>query len=160
MRTLRLVAVAAAGCAIAAAVALPATAGAGHPASATSIKLFPSKIHPAKNVRTGQILTDTGHHAKKNTPYTCLFIVTKGTKKGTTYGADLTSLKSVTSNGKGVVKCKQTFKPFKVTDTKGKARHCPLTKADAKAGFDCAIGLATSDNTSGSIKTFKAHASK
>jgi hypothetical protein len=162
MRLTRTATVVATGCALAVAATMPATALTHHHSAPArpAIKLFKSTIKPDKNVKTGHTLKMTGKGADPNTDYNCLLLVTHGTKKGATYGADLNSIKTVKSNGAGKVVCKQLFSAYKVTDTKGATRHCPLSKKDAKAGFDCAMGLSTSDNSSGSIKTFKAKKSK
>jgi hypothetical protein len=147
MRINRVLAVAASGAALVAAATLPAAAGPGqHAVGAT--KTFPSTISP-KTVHTGQTLTLKGHGAKKNTAYVCLMIV----DKGTTYGYDLGTLKNVKSTKTGTVTCKQKFKPYSVT-VGGKKRHCPLTAADKKAKFRCAVAVATTDKSSATIGYF------
>jgi hypothetical protein len=153
MRISKFMAVAVGGCALAAAVTLPATAGtAHHSVGATKTKQFPSTLTP-KSVKPGQTITLKGHGAKKKTNYSCLFIVIKGAN----YGADYNSLKGVKSGKTGKVSCKLKFEAFKATPVDGgKARHCPLKKADKKAGFKCAVAISTTDMTSASRDFFTA----
>jgi hypothetical protein len=152
MRISKLMAVGAAGCALAAAVTLPATAGtAHHPAVASKTKEFPSTLTP-KSVKPGQTITLRGHGALKKTSYDCLFIVIKGAN----YGTDLHSLKPVTSTKSGKVTCKLKFEAFSAKPLSGPTRHCPLKKADKKAGYKCAVAISTLNMKSASRDFFTA----
>jgi hypothetical protein len=154
MRISKLLAVTTAGCAVAAAVALPAAAGAlgasHHPAVASKTKQFPSTLTP-KVVRPGQTLTLKGHGAKKNTSYSCVFVVIKGSNY--TIG----SIKNVKSTKKGKITCKRKFEPYTATSLSGgKSHHCPLTKKDKKAHWRCALAVSTLDKSSATIAYFTA----
>jgi hypothetical protein len=151
MRISKVLAVATAGFALAAAATIPATAGTTHNAAAKT-KQFKSSIKPT-TVKEGQTMTLKGHGAKKNTSYTCVVVVIKGSN----YGLDSNSLTSVTSSSSGKVTCKQKFEAFSATPINGgKARHCPLKKADKKAKFRCAIAVSTIDKKSATISYFTA----
>lgn len=148
MRISKTLAVAASACAIATAAAIPATAGvAHHPASKGTFK---STISP-NPVHSGQTLTLKGSGALKNTSYTCVIVVIKGKNYGLAPG----SLTPVKSNSKGKVTCKHTFTSFSAS-VGGKTRHCPLTKADKKAGFQCGMAVSTADQKSNTISYFTA----
>lgn len=146
-----------AGIAIAAGGAIPASA-ASHHAAHTSVttKKFPITLTPHKNVKAGQTIHAVGRHAKKNTGYDCVLIVDKGAN----YALDTNSIKPVKSNGSGVVRCSQKFAKYSGVDLHGVTRHCPLTKADAKAGFKCAVAISTVDKSSGNRAVFTAKGSK
>jgi hypothetical protein len=157
MRIGKLMAVTATGCALAAAIAIPATAGAGHAAPASHpaagkhgtfhSSLSPKVAHPG----TKMTLKATG--AKKKTSYTCIFAIVKGKA----HGENLNNTKSVTSTKKGKFSCSLKFHPFKET-VSGKVRHCPLTKADKKAKVKCGFAAADPLDSTGSntIQYFKA----
>jgi hypothetical protein len=155
MKNTRRIAIAVPGLMIAASVAMaPALAA----PSTTPGTAFSSHATPAKNVKSGEVVTVTGTKAETGTQFDCLFVVTHGKA----YGADIASARLVKSTTSGKITCKQTFRPFTVS-VSGKARHCPLTAADAKAGFACGIALGdapTMGQTSQSMATFKAHGSK
>jgi hypothetical protein len=148
MRISKVMAVTAAGCALAAAAALPA-AGASHGAVA-STKQFKSTLTPS-TVKVGQTMTLKGHGALKNTGYDCVVVVIKGTA----YGLDSASIKPVTSTKTGAVTCAQKFTAFSAS-VGGKTRHCPLTKADKKAKFRCGVAVSTPTKTSATIAYFTA----
>jgi hypothetical protein len=147
MRISKFMAVAASGAALVAAATLPAAAGTAQH-SVGSTRTFPSTISPS-TVHTGQTLTLKGHGALKSTKYACVLIVDKGTK----YGLDITSLKYVKSTSTGKVTCTQKFKPFSATVGSTK-RHCPLTSADKRAGFRCAMAVSTLNKSSATIGYF------
>ncbi|HTR71197.1 MAG TPA: hypothetical protein VMH41_13345 [Mycobacteriales bacterium] len=130
---------------------LSLAAAATVPASAGSNGTFHSTLTP-KTAHKGTKLTIKGTHARKKATFDCLFVVIKGK---THYGPDLGSLKKVKSTKKGKVSCTLTFKPFEET-VSGKARHCPLSKADKKAHYKCAIAMSTSDQKSNTIQYFTA----
>ena len=139
MRISKLMAVGAAGCAIAAAVAIPAAAGAhpshaAHPAGKNGT--FHSTLSP-KTAHTGTKMTLKATGAEKKTSYLCLFAIVKGTQ----HGQDLNNAISVKSTKKGTFSCSLKFKPFSAT-VAGKTRHCPLKKADKKAGVKCGFAAA------------------
>jgi hypothetical protein len=145
------------GIAIAATGALPAAAAPHHAAhESVTTKKFPITLTPHKNVKIGQTIHAVGRHAKANTTYACVLIVDKGAN----YGIDSGSIKFAKSNKSGVVRCSQTFAKYSVTDQKNVTRHCPLTKADSKAGFSCAVAISTTDMKSGNRAIFTAKASK
>jgi hypothetical protein len=152
MRIPKVLAVTASGCALAAAIAIPATAGAAHTAK---------PAHPAKpagthgtlhssvsthTVKKGTKITLKASGAKKKTSYLCLFALVKGANAN---GPNLTNTKSVKSSKKGKFSCTLTFKPFKET-VAGKVRHCPLTKADKKAKVQCGFAAADPADSTGS----------
>lgn len=147
MRISKLMAVGAAGCALAAAVTLPAMAGpANH--SVASTKQFPSTLTP-HSVKPGQTLTLKGHGAKKNTNYSCVLVVIKGSNY--TIGP----IKNVKSTKKGKVTCKVTYHPYTAMSlTGGKSHHCPLSKADKKAHWRCGVAVSTTDKSSATIQYF------
>lgn len=152
MRISKLMAVAASGCALTAAVTLPATAGtAHHPAVASKTKQFPSTLSPT-SVKPGQTITLKGHGALKKKGYDCLLIVIHGAN----YYADLNSLRTATSTRKGKLTCKVKYEPFSGKPSSGPTRHCPLKKADKKAGFKCAVAASTPDMKSASRDFFTA----
>ncbi|HVT20109.1 MAG TPA: hypothetical protein VHE57_01815 [Mycobacteriales bacterium] len=135
MRIQRTTGVAAAACALSAAVALPAG---GAPAAA----VFHSTLTPT-TIHVGDTYKLTSSHAIPSTSYSCLEIVTKGTA----YGYSLATLKQVVSSATGHLTCKQTYQAFTAT-VNGKTRHCPQTKADRKAHVRCGIAMSTSDQSS------------
>jgi hypothetical protein len=153
MRISKLMAVGAAGCALAAAVTLPATAGtaAHHPAVASKTKQFPSTLTP-KSVKPGQTLTLKGHGALKSTTYNCLLIVIKGAN----YYPDTASIVFPKSTKSGKITCHIKYKPFSGKPLSGPVRHCPLTKKDKKAGFKCAVAVSTTNMKSASRDFFTA----
>jgi putative lipoic acid-binding regulatory protein len=156
MRINRYVTVAISGCAIAAAAAIPAVAGAGHaahPARPAGVNgtfhstLTPKVAHPG----TKMTLKATGAEHKKN--YICIFAIVKGKA----HNQDLFNTTTVKSSKKGTFHCSLTFHPFKETIA-GKVRHCPLTKADKKAGVKCGFAAADPLNStkSNTIQYFTA----
>jgi hypothetical protein len=137
MHISKYLAVAASGCALAAAVALPAIAGAAHPAHPSGTHgTFHSTLTP-KVAHKGTRMTLKASGAEKKTSYLCLFALVKGTQ----HGQELNNTASVTSSKKGTFHCTLTFKPFTAI-VAGKTRHCPLTKADKKAGVKCGFAAA------------------
>jgi hypothetical protein len=151
MRISKLMAVAAAGCALVTAVTLPAVAGpAHHPAAKAQTKTFPSTLTP-HTVKPGQTLTLKGHGAKKSTSYSCVLVVIKGANY--TIGP----IKNIKSTKKGKVTCKVTYHPYTATSlTGGKSHHCPLSKADKKAHWRCGVAVSTLDKSSATIQYFTA----
>lgn len=148
MRISKTLAVAASACALATAAAIPATAGAAHhPASKGTFK---STISP-NPVHSGQTLTLKAHGALKSTSYTCTQLVIKGK----TYGLAPGTLKVLKSSSKGKITCKETFNKFSAS-VGGTTRHCPLTKADKKAHYQCAMAVSTTDQKSNTISYFTA----
>jgi len=151
MRISKLMAVAATGCALAAAAAIPATAGAAHPAATSRTHTFPSTLTP-KTVKPGQTLTLKGHGAKKSTAYSCVLVVIKGAQ----YDIDL-HIKTVHSTKTGTVTCKMKYEPYTATSlTGGKSHHCPLSAADKKAHWKCGLAVSTTDKSSATIQYFTA----
>jgi hypothetical protein len=137
MRISKLIAVGASGCALVAAVTLPAMAGPSHHAQPSSTTgTLHSTLSP-KTAHKGTKMTLKASGAEKKTGYLCLFALVKGTS----HGQELTNTKSVTSSKKGKFSCTLTFKPFTAT-VAGKTRHCPLTKKDKKAGVKCGFAAA------------------
>jgi hypothetical protein len=154
MRIPKVLAVAATGCALVAAVAVPASAHAGHaarPAVASKSKVFKTTLSPKSGIKTGTKLTLKGTGAQKNARFSCVLIVIKGTK----YALDGGSLSGATSTKKGVVTCHATFKPFSGT-VGGKKVSCPTTKANKKAGYKCAFAVSNSAQTDSGISYFTA----
>ena len=151
MRISKLMAVGAAGCALAAAVTLPAVAGpAHHPAAKAQTKTFPSTLTP-HTVKPGQTLTLKGHGAKKSTSYSCVLVVIKGSNY--TIGP----IKNVKSTKKGKVTCKMTYHPYKtISLTGGAGKQCPLTKAEKKGHWRCGVAVSTTDKSSATIQYFTA----
>jgi hypothetical protein len=137
MRITKLMAVAASGCALAAAVTLPAIAGTSHQSRpAGTHGTFHSTLTP-KVAHKGTRMTLKASGAEKKTNYLCLFAIVKGTA----HGQELSNVASVTSTKHGTFHCSLTFKPFKAV-VAGKTRHCPLTKADRKAHVVCGFAAA------------------
>jgi hypothetical protein len=152
-----------AGIALAAGGALPAAAAshhsaASHHASHASVttKKFPITLTPHKNVKIGQTIHAVGRHALKNTGYDCVLIIDKGAN----YAADYSKIVGATSSKTGVVRCSEKFTSYSAKDLHGVTRHCPLTKADAKAGFSCAVAISTINMKSGNRAVFTAKGSK
>jgi hypothetical protein len=140
MRISKLLAAAAAGLALAAAVMVPAMAGTSHPSHAARPAGKHGNLHSTltpKVARPGTRMTLRVSGAEKHTGYTCIFALVKGSS----HGEDLANFTSATSSKKGRFHCSLTFKPFKAT-VAGKVRHCPLTKADRKAGVKCGFAAA------------------
>jgi hypothetical protein len=156
MRISKVLAVAAAGCALAGGAMLPAAAGASH--SATKAKPAVASGHVFHTTlsthapRKGQVMTLTGTGAKKKTPYTCVLTVLKGSA----YWVDTSSLKPAKSSKKGKVVCKETYEPYTaVSITGGTTSHkCPLSKKDKKAHYKCGFAVSTTDKTSNGIQYF------
>jgi hypothetical protein len=145
MRFSKALAVSVTGCALAAATALPATAGAAHAAHpAGKNGTFPSSLS-ASVAHPGTTLTLQAHGAKKQTNYFCFFTIVKGKK----HGRDLSNTQTVTSSKKGKFHCSLTFRAFHGT-IGGKTYHCPRTHKDTKAGIKCgfaAVDPATSQRS-------------
>jgi hypothetical protein len=141
-----------AGLTLVAGATAPALGATHHPNAGT---VFKSSVSPSRNVTPGTTMTMKSSSAKPKTSYYCVFIVLKGSD----YAADTGSATLVKSNKKGHVSCTKTFQPYTATDQNNKTRHCPTTKADAKAGFSCAMSLAdqaTQGQTSASVAKFSA----
>src|SRR4051794_14290011 len=148
MRIPKGLAVASAGVSMAAAVAIPAVAHPAHPASKGTFK---SSVSP-NPVHSGQTLTLRAHGAKKHTSYTCVLIVLHGANYGIGH-----IIGSKTSSRHGKFKCSTTFEPFKAQPVNGgKARHCPTTRKDRKAGWKCGFAASTPDKKSNTVSYFKA----
>jgi hypothetical protein len=156
MRISKLMAVGFSGCALAAAVAIPATAGAGHPAQAAhpagTHGTFHSTLSP-KTAHKGTRMTLKASGAEHKTNYICVFAIVKGKQ----HGQDLLNTATVKSSKHGSFHCSLVFKPFK-EKVAGKVRHCPLTKADKRAGVKCGFAAADPLNStkSNTIAYFKA----
>jgi len=146
MRISKVLAVAAAGCALAAAVALPATAVASHGNVASKTKQFKSTLNH-HTARPGETLVLKGHGAKKSTSYTCVLIVIKGTA----YDIDTGSLKPVKSTSKGKITCRQKYEPYTATSLSGG----PPLKCPAAKGYRCAMAVSTTNKKSATIQYFK-----
>src|SRR5579875_667905 len=122
---------------LAAGAAAPALGGAAqpshaaHPAHPAAAKVFRSSVKPNKNVKPGTTLKLTSSHAKRNTAYSCVLIVIKGS----TYGADTSTIKPAQSNRHGHVSCTQTYRPY--TTNYGKTLHCPPTRSERRKGYSC-----------------------
>jgi hypothetical protein len=154
MRIPKVLAVAATGCALAAAVAVPAAAHpshAGHAAVASNAKVFKTTLSPKSGIKTGTKLTLKGKGAQKNAQFTCVLIVIKGTK----YAINSNSLKVTHSTKKGALTCTEVFKPFSGT-VGGKKVSCPTTKANKKAGYKCALAVSNTAQTDSGISYFTA----
>jgi hypothetical protein len=133
---------------LAATAVLPAAAGVSHhPASKGTFK---STISP-NPAHVGSTLTLKAHGAKKSTAYTCTQLVIKGKNYGLAPG----TLKVLHSSKKGKITCKETFNKFSAS-VGGTTRHCPLTKADKKAHYQCAMAVSTADQKSNTISYFTA----
>ena len=145
MRISRLMAVAAIGCAISGAAAIPALAGPNHSAHpAGTHGTLDSSISP-HTAHNGTRITMHASGAHKKTDYICLFALVKGSQ----HGQNLNNSTSVTSSKKGKFSCSLTFHPFHAT-VAGKVRHCPLTKADKKAHIVCGFAAADPSDPNGS----------
>jgi hypothetical protein len=149
MRIPKVLAVAVTGFAIVGAAAVPAVAHTSHPAAASKSKVFHTTISPKSGVKTGTKLTLKGTGAAKKSQFTCVLIAIKGTK----YAIDSSSLKVTHSNKKGALTCTETFAPFHGT-VGGKKVSCPLTKANKKAGFKCALAVSNTAMTDSGISYF------
>jgi hypothetical protein len=149
MRIRKTLAVAASGCALMAAGILPATASTPHVARQShpvvASKLFHSTLNHHSGVKNGTKLVLRGTGAKKNTLYFCVLVALKGSS----YVTDGNSIHSVTSSGKGVVTCKETFAKYTET-VKGKKFTCPK----APKGYKCGFAASTSDKSSNTIQYF------
>jgi hypothetical protein len=148
MRISKILAVSATGCALAASVALPATAGPAHPAAAGT---FHSTIS-THNPHAGTKVTMKATGAVPKTNYVCIFTIVKGTAHNENPAYDT----SATSSKKGAFTCSLKFKPFKLP-LGGKTYSCPVSKSAAKSGVKC--GFAAADpfkQTSNTIQYFKA----
>ncbi|HEX3707248.1 MAG TPA: hypothetical protein VHV76_11520 [Mycobacteriales bacterium] len=119
-------------------------AASGAPAAAA----YKSTLTP-KNIHVGQTFHITSSHARPSTSYTCVEIVTKGTA----YGYDIASFRSVKSSSAGHVSCSEKYLAFKAT-VAGKVRYCPQTKADLKAHVKCGVAVSTTDMTSETSANF------
>jgi hypothetical protein len=155
MRISKLMAVGASGCALVAAVTLPATAGSAkpaaghHPAVASKTKTFPSTLSP-HSPKPGQTLTLKGHGAKKSTLYTCVLVVIKGAN----YTID-THTKNVKSTKSGKISCKMKYEPYStISITGGAGNHCPVSKKNKKAGYRCGMAVSTTSKSSATIQYF------
>lgn len=148
MRISKFMAVAASGCALAAAVTLPAMAGTAHH-SVRATHQFPSTLTP-KTVHPGQTLTLKGHGAKKSTKYDCVLGVYKGAK----YAVGPITVAKSTKKGK--LTCKVTYHPYTGSGAlDGQSNHkCPVTKKDKKAGWRCGLAASTLDKSSATIGYF------
>lgn len=141
---------------LAAGAAAPALGGAAHPAHAShpsAAKVFRSSVKPNKNVKPGTTLKLTSSHAKRSTAYSCVLIVIKGS----TYGADTSTIKPAQSNRHGHVTCTQKYQPY--TTNYGKTLHCPPTRSERRKGYSCAVSLAdsaTQGQKSASVAKFTA----
>jgi hypothetical protein len=149
MRSSEGIAIAASGVALAVMATLPATADTAQHSSGT-LKSFPSTITP-RTVSVGQTLTLTGHGARKNTKYVCVFVIAKG--PSVVY--DLLNWKMVRSTSTGNVTCKRKFKAYSM-QVDSRTRHCPLTKADRRSGFRCGVAVVRADKSSRSVAYFHA----
>jgi len=156
MRISKLMAVGAAGCAIAAGLTIPAAAGPAHhaakPAASTPArtKQFPSTLTP-HTVKAGTHMVLKGHGAKKSTSYSCVFVVIKGSNY------DIGPITNIKSTKSGKVTCKRTFEPYTAQSLSGgPARKCPLSKASKKAHWKCGIAVSTIDKSSATIQYFTA----
>jgi hypothetical protein len=135
-------------------IAAATPAALAHPAAHGA--KFKTTASPNKHVKPGTTITVKGKGAKKSTSFFCaqLIIVPKHQSRRVVGSAVTT----VMSSPRGRIKCKQRFEPFSGPFA-GKTHHCPTTKADRKAGWSCAIGLAdaaTEGKKSGSLVTFTA----
>jgi hypothetical protein len=154
MRISKLMAVGVSGCALVAAVTLPATAGpahhTAHPTVASKTKTFPSTLN-RHTVKPGQALILHGHGAKKSTAYSCVLVVIKGANY--TVGP----IKNIKSTKKGKITCRVTYKPYTATSlTGGASHHCPLSAKDKKAHWRCGMAVSTLTKTSATIQYFTA----
>jgi hypothetical protein len=119
--------------------------------------IFTSTAAPNTGVHNGTVITVTGNGALNSAQYYCGQLIVNQTTA--VFAAKFTTVKVVTSTATGHITCQQTFHSFQAKDTKGTIRHCPLTTADASAGFVCGVGLgdkATKARTSDSLATFSA----
>jgi hypothetical protein len=155
MRISKTLAVTAAGMSIAAAVSLPAVAGASHHTTPNvKTKVFPSTLSPKTGIKTGTTMVMKGHGAKKDTGYTCV----QGVQKGAKYWVNFGNVMPVQSSHKGKVKCTTTFAAYTATQAPGgpKGSHrCPLSKSDKHHGYSCSMSIATADRTSAANQLFK-----
>jgi hypothetical protein len=150
MRISKALAVSVSGLALAATAALPAAAGANHPATGKNGTL-PSTLS-AKSAHIGQKLTLKVHGAKKKTSYICVFAIVKGKQNSPFLG----NTTNVTSSKKGAFKCTLTFKAFS-GQIGSKTYHCPPTAADKKAHIKCGFATADpADKNSNAIQYFTA----
>jgi hypothetical protein len=153
MRIRKTLAIAGVGVSLAAAAALPATASTSHAAAKhpASKGTFHSTVSPT-TVHPGQTITLRAHGAKKRTSYTCVIVVVKGANYGIGH-----ILGAKTSSKRGKLTCSGTFQPFKAVPAKGgKARHCPTTKKDRRAGWKCGFAASTLNKKSNTISYFTA----
>jgi hypothetical protein len=155
MRISKVLAVAAAGCALAGGAMLPAAAGASH--AATKAKPAVAATHVFHTVLSthspskGSTMTLTGTGALKKTQYNCVLIVIKGAN----YTIDSSSVHLVTSSKKGKVVCKETYEPYTaISLTGGPSRKCPLSKKLKKAGYKCGFAVSNTAKTSSGIQYF------
>jgi hypothetical protein len=123
---------------------------------------FSATLTPHKDVHVGRTLTLTSSHAKKNLQYGCALTVANLKTHVSGSDENFADIDLAKSSSTGHLKCKLTFKKFKVTDSKGHTRHCPLWKRDVKAGFVCGVGAGdvnTRGDTSHTFVKFTAHGS-
>ncbi|MDT5001635.1 MAG: hypothetical protein QOK12_3740 [Mycobacterium sp.] len=150
MRINKTLAVAAAGLSLAAAAAVPAVAGATHHAAPSAkTKIFPSTLTPHSGIKSGTKMVLKGHGAKKNTNYSCVFTVLKGSNY---FVGPITPAKS---NARGKIKCTRTFQPYTAVSLSGGGSHkCPLSHKDKKHHYRCALDLSTTDKSSATNQYF------
>lgn len=111
--------------------------------AAAGPKIFPSTVAPAKDVKAGTKLTSTSTGAPADTDFYCVLSVLGSDESGAVVSATNTrSVAKVSSDAKGTVSCEQSYEPYSAVDPNGIELQCPVSPAQAKDGFTCAIALA------------------
>lgn len=105
--------------------------------------IFTSTVAPDKDVKAGTKLTSTSTGAPADTDFYCVLSVLGSDEAGAVVSATNTrSVTKVTSDAKGSISCEHTYEPYSAVDPTGVELQCPVTPAQAKDGFTCAIALA------------------